>query len=218
MAKQKRQPETFDVSEFLRPTDQDMKSALISILGPGNSQDSPSNETQASVSLVSPSAPPDATPPEPGGLSVIDDSSRKSTSDTDINPETFEKVEFNHTSRIKSNPSNRLIKRGISPVSSSFDLLFYLKIARATYRLNRSELSLYEMFLKWTYVVGKTQCEATNRTICEVSGLEEKNVRRNLKSLRARGLITQLKAYNPYTHEPPSFDVHLPSLATDDPS
>ena len=216
MAKQKRQPDTFDVSEFLRPTDQDMKSALISILGPGNSQDSQSDETQASASLAPPSAPPDAIPLKSDNSAVEDRSSSKPSPDSDLKAETIENVKFTQTSRIKSNPPNRLIKRGISPVASSFDLLYYLRIARATYRLNRSELSLYEMFLKWTYVVGKTQCLATNRTICEVSGLIEKNVRRNLKSLRDRGLITQLKAYDPYTHEPPLFDVHLPSLATDD--
>ena len=213
MAKQKRQPESFDVSEFLRPTDQDMKSALISILGPGSGHDSQSDEVQAGTNIVPASAPLDDSPAEPGGSVVEDDTPIESSPTPSVTAETVDKVDFNETSRLKSNFSSRPIKRGISPVDSSFDLSFYLRTARATYRLNRSELSLYEMFLKWTHAVGKTRCEATNRKICEVSGLIEKNVRRNLKSLRARGLIIQVKAYDPYTHEPALYDVSLPSLA-----
>lgn len=214
MAKQKRQPESFDVSEFLRPTDQDMKSALISILGPGSGHDSQSDEAQASTGFVPASAPPDDSPSKPDGWVDEDHSPIEPSPAPGITAEIVDRVDFNEPQRLKSNSSSRPIKRGISPVDSSFDLPFYLRIARATYRLNRSELSLYEMFLKWTYAVGKTQCEATNRKICEVSGLIEKNVRRNLKSLRARGLITQVKAYDPYTHEPALYDVSLPPIAS----
>ena len=216
MAKQKRQPESFDVSEFLRPTDQDMKSALISILGPGSSHDSQPDEGQASTGFVPASAPSDDSLNKPDGVVAEDDSPIESTPAPSITAESVDRVDFNETSRLKSNSSSRPFKRGIAPVDSSFDLSFYIRIARATYRLNRSELSLYEMFLKWTHAVGKTQCEATNRKICEGSGLIEKNVRRNLKSLRARGLITQVKAYDPYTHEPALYDVSLPPLVTTD--
>ena len=209
MAKQKRQSESFDVSEFLRPTDQDMKSALISILGPGSGHDSQSGEAQASTDLIPALAPSDDTPPRLNGVAEYE-SPIESSSASSITTEDVDRVDFNEPSRPKTNSSSRPFKRGIAPIDSSFDLSFYLRVARATYRLNRSELSLYEMFLKWTHAVGKTQCEATNRKICEISGLIEKNVRRNLKSLRARGLITQVKAYDPYTHEPALYEVSLP--------
>jgi hypothetical protein len=216
MAKQRRQPETFDVSEFLRPTDQDMKSALISILGPGNVPDSQPDVSPADSSMASPSEAPDVGHPAPISLTKEGDLTSKSSPTPDLNTEIIGNPDFTPPSRLKTNSPNRLIRRGILPLASSFDLRYFLKIARSTYRLNRSELSLYEMFLNLTHAVGKTQCEATNRKISEVSGLIEKNVRRNLKSLRARGLITQLRAYDPYTHEPALFDVHLPSLATKD--
>lgn len=212
MAKQKRQPESFDVSEFLRPTDQDMKSALISILGPGSGHESQSGEAQAETSLTPASEPLDDTPPKPDVV-IVEDVSPPASS---IIVDSVDKIDFNEKSRLNNNSLSRPFKRGIIAVDSSFDLSLYLKTAKATYRLNRSELSLYEMFLKWTHAVGKTQCEGTNRKICEISGLTEKNVRRNLKSLRSRGLITQVKAYDPYTHEPALYDVFLPPLASPD--
>jgi hypothetical protein len=213
MGKQKRQPESFDVSEFLRPTDQDMKSALISILGPGSGHDSQLGEAQAGASLTQTSELSDDTPPRPDVV-IIEDVSPPASR---LAVEGIDKPNFNQNSRLKNNSLSKPFKRGITSVDSSFDISFHLRTALAAYRLNRSELSLYEIFLTWTHAVGKTQCEATNRKICEVSGLIEKSVRRNLKSLNSRGLVVQVKAYDPSTQEPALYDVSLPPLATNSP-
>jgi len=217
MAKQKRQPESFDVSEFLRPTDEDLKSALTSLLRDGSSFDPPSVETQVDTNSITNTASPNNSQSNIVAEMVEDESLPDSISlsdnvvkDTVGLPSDFTSLE---PSRTKNIPDSRPYKRGITPVDKSFDLSFCLKRAKVAYRLNRTELVLYEMFLRWTHAVGKTRCEATNRKICEISGLIEKNVRRNLKSLRARGLVIQVKAYDPYTHEPSHYDVFLPPFA-----
>jgi len=217
MAKQKRQPETFDVSEFLRPTDQDMKSALISILGPGGghaSQQAP--ETQADAGAVPASTYQDDSTPEPIAVPAEDGPRIESAPASNFIIENVDNTGFNKASRPKKISLSRPLKRGLSPVDSSFDVSLYLQTAKATFRLNSSELSIYEIFLKWTHAVGKTQCDATNRKICEASGLIEKSVRRNLKSLRASGLIIQVKFYDPQTRQSPSYEVLLSPLNTTD--
>lgn len=109
-------------------------------------------------------------------------------------------------------PKTRVQRRGITPVDRSFDIYLHLRTAKSLFKLNRTELALYEMFLKWTHAVGSTTCQATNRKICETSGIELKTVRRNLSSLRARNLLVQISAYDPRSHEPALYEVNLPSL------
>jgi hypothetical protein len=217
MAKQRQQLEDFDVAEFLRPTDDDLKSALTSLLRDGNSFDSEAVDPIGSTRDRSEPSPPIEVPP-PLGVSQLEapslpESSFMSSSTaeqavklTNTPNLLAEPTQIKNYSRTK--PSNSTI----TPANSLFDISLSLKRARTAYRLNRTELVLYEIFLKWTHAVGETQCEATNRKICEESGLIEKTVRRSLKSLKARGLLSQVKPYDPYTHESAIFDVALPSL------
>lgn len=212
----RRKVEEFDVSEFLRPSDEDMKSALSSIL---RSAPDPPLKTEADAAganaalsgdALAPGRDGDATglnqpvpfpqPPPPGG-------------------HLQETVEPPAVTAAKEQPQAddnskaRVQRRGITPVDRSFDISLYLRTAKSLFKLNRTELTLYEMFLKWTHAVGSTTCQATNRKICETSGIELKTVRRNLSSLRARNLLVQLSAYDPYSHEPALYEVNLPILA-----
>lgn len=211
----KRKVEDFDVSEFLRPSDEDMKSALSSILR--SAPDPPlENEVDAADKngaipgeSLAPGQDGDTTglnqpvpfpqPPPGGGLE--------------------ETVEPAAVTAAKEQPQagnhskTRVQRRGITPVDRSFDISLYLRTAKSLFKLNRTELTLYEMFLKWTHAVGSTTCQATNRKICETSGIELKTVRRNLSSLRARNLLVQISAYDPHSHEPALYEVNLPILA-----
>jgi len=215
MAKQRQQPESFDVAEFLRPTDDDLRSALSSLLRDGNTFDSQSNEAKPEMATVPISTPTNDLQSELKTILVEEDNVSELSSDSLMNnantltADAISSEPFQTTYKSPIKPENGMI----ALINQSFDLPSCLNRAKAAYRLNRTELILYEMFLNWTHAVGKTRCEATNRKICEVSGLIEKTVRRNLKSLRARGLIIQVKAYDPYTHEPATFDVSLPPLA-----
>jgi hypothetical protein len=216
MARQKRQLESFDVSEFLRPTDEDLKSALSSLLRDGNNFDPQSALGNTNSGLIPDLSPPVNLPTSGIATSVESaasdsalPSSSVSGSTVGLTSDTFSSEPSLH----KNNNQAKLAKRGITPVNSSFEASLQVKRAKAAYRLNRTELILYEMFLKWTHAVGKTRCEATNRKICEFSGLIEKSVRRNLRSLQVRGLVTQVKMYDPYTHEPASYDVFLVPLS-----
>lgn len=214
--RRRRKVEEFDVSEFLRPNDEDMKSALSSILrsspDPPLENDGTGGETAAGsggppapdrvADTPGPNPPvpfPQTTPPpagesEPAGELQTAAASRQ-------RPQTGDQ------------PQTKVQRRGITPVDRSFDLSLHLKTAKALFKLNRTELALYEMFLKWTHAVGETKCQATNRKICETSGIELKTVRRNLLSLRERELIIQVSAYDPHAHEPAVYEVFLPILA-----
>lgn len=215
MAKQRQQPESFDVAEFLRPTDDDLRSALTSLLRDGNTFDSQSDEAKVEMATVPIPASLDDPQSKLSSVQVEEDTASKVPSDSLINNSSALTADLisNEPLRVINKPQVKTQKGANAPVDLSFKLQSCLGRAKDAYRLNRTELILYEMFLNWTHAIGKTKCEATNRKICEVSGLIEKTVRRNLKSLRARGLVIQVKAYDPYTHEPATFDVSLPPLA-----
>jgi hypothetical protein len=210
----RRKVEDFDVSEFLRPSDEDMKSALSSIL---RSAPDPPLETEVDAA-------------DPGGESPREPSVSAREGDT-AGPN--QPVPFPHPAQppggeleetvappavtatkeqpqAGDHPKTRVQRRGITPVDRSFDLSLHLRTAKSLFKLNRTELALYEMFLKWTHAVGSTTCQATNRKICETSGIELKTVRRNLSSLRARNLLVQISAYDPRSHEPALYEVNLP--------
>lgn len=215
MAKQRQQPESFDVAEFLRPTDDDLRSALSSLLRDGNTFDSQSDEAKREVATVPVSTSTNDLQSEFSTVLVEEDTVSGLPSDSLIN-----NASALTAGVVSSNPLQTTEKAQIKPengvidlIDQSFDIPSCLNMAKVAYRLNRTELILYEIFLNWTHAVGKTRCETTNRKICEVSGLIEKTVRRNLKSLRDRGLIMLVKDYDPYTREPPIFDVALPPLA-----
>lgn len=208
----RRKVEDFDVSEFLRPSDEDMKSALSSILrstpdtppetaAAGNTEnvpgESPVSEMDGTPGLNQPVPFPQNTP-APGGN--LEDTG-------ELLPVTPPQEQR----QTGAPPKTRVQKRGITPVDRSFDLSLHLRTAKALFKLNRTELALYEMFLKWTHAIGSTTCQATNRKICETSGIEIKTVRRNLSSLRDRNLLAQINAYDPYTHEPAVYEVYLPT-------
>jgi hypothetical protein len=215
MAKQRQQPESFDVAEFLRPTDDDLRSALSSLLRDGNAFDSQSNEAKPEAATVPISTSTNDLQSERNTILVKEDTISELPSDSLIN-----NASALTAGTVSSKPLQTAEKAQIKPekgvialIDQSFDLPSCINKAKVAYRLNHTELILYEMFLNWTHAIGKTRCETTNRKICEVSGLIEKTVRRNLKSLRARGLIMQVKDYDPYTHEPAIFDVTLPPSA-----
>jgi hypothetical protein len=207
--------EDFDVSEFLRPNDEDMKSALSSILRATPDLpleiDNAGEETatvsgghltsdrDGDTSVPTQPVPFPQTPPPGGNLENTGELSTVTA--------------LQEQPQIENKPKTRIQRRGISPVARSFDLSHHLRTAKALFKLNRSELALYEMFLEWTHAIGLTTCQATNRLICETSGIELKTVRRNLSSLKERNLIIQTGAYNPHTHEPSVYEVHLPILA-----
>jgi hypothetical protein len=216
MAGNRRQKvEDFDVSEFLRPNDEDMKSALSSILRA--TPDSPLEIDNAG----------DETAPVSGGHLTSDRDGDTSvptqpvpfpqtpppSSNVENTGELSTVTTLQEQPQIENKPKTRIQRRGISPVTRSFNLSHHLRTAKALFKLNRSELALYEMFLGWTHAIGLTTCQATNRKICETSGIELKTVRRNLSSLKERNLIIQISAYDPHTHAPSVYEVHLPILA-----
>lgn len=213
----RRKVEDFDVSEFLRPSDEDMKSALSSIL---RSAPDPPLETEVDAADAGSEAPrespasgregdttgpnqpvpfPQPAPPPGGDL--------EETLAPPAATAAKERPQAGDPSK------TRVQRRGITPVDRSFDVSLHLRTAKSLFKLNRTELALYEMFLKWTHAVGSTTCQATNRKICETSGIELKTVRRNLSSLRARNLLAQISAYDPRSHEPALYEVNLPSPA-----
>ena len=213
----RRKVEDFDVSEFLRPSDEDMKSALSSIL---RSAPDTHLETDADAADTSSAVPweslasgrdgdttglnqpvPFLQPAPPLGVDLEETVEPPAATAANEQPQTG-----NHL-------KTRVQRRGITPVDRSFDLSYHLRTAKALFKLNRTESALYEMFLQWTHAVGLSTCQATNRKICETSGIEIKTVRRNLSSLRERNLIVQISAYDPHTHEPAVYEVHLPILA-----
>jgi len=220
MAKQRQRLDTFDVAEFLRPTDDDLKSALSSLLRDGNSFDSsqpadlnsPTENTSEPLSLVN--LPPATVETQTESASLPEPTARASAAAELVVSASNDHTQIAEPPQIKNYPRTKPVSRAMVPAEASFDLSLYLKRARAAYRLNRTELVLYEMFLKWTHAIGETRCEATNRKICEESGMIEKTVRRNLKSLRERGLLHLVKVYDPYTHEPAIYDVSLPALGS----
>lgn len=216
MARQKRQLESFDVSEFLRPTDEDLKSALASLLRDGNNFDPQSDEGNINTGLI-PDISPSVNFPPSGDAASFESAASESATLSSSAAESIVKLTSDTLSsepfQLKKNYQAKPAKRGITPVDSSFDVSLQVKRAKGAFRLNRTELILYEMFLKWTHALGKNRCEVTNRKICESSGLIEKSVRRNLQSLRARGLVIQVKTYDPHTHEPASYDVFLAPLS-----
>lgn len=211
----RRKVEDFDVSEFLRPSDEDMKSALSSIL----SAPEPLLETEVDAA-------------DAGGAAVLESpvSGREGDATGPNQPVPFplaaqppggdlEKTvappapaAAKELPQAGDHTKTRVQRRGITPVDRSFDISLHLRTAKSLFKLNRTELALYEMFLKWTHVVGSTNCQATNRKICETSGIELKTVRRNLSSLRARNLLIQISAYDPRSHEPALYEVNLPTL------
>jgi hypothetical protein len=212
----RRKVEDFDVSEFLRPSDEDMKSALSSIL---RSAPDPPLETEVVAADTGGEAPrespapgregettgpnqpvPFPHPAQPPGGDLEETVAPPAAAAIKERPQTGE------------HPKTRVQRRGITPVDRSFDLSLHLRTAKSLFKLNRTELALYEMFLKWTHAVGSTTCQATNRKLCETSGIELKTVRRNLSSLRARNLLVQISAYDPRSHEPALYEVNLPSL------
>jgi hypothetical protein len=212
----RRKVEDFDVSEFLRPSDEDMKSALSSIL---RSAPDPPLETEVDAAdtggtvlrespasgregdTTGPNQPvPFPHPAQPPGGELEETAAPPApTAATERPP-------------VGDTPKTRVQRRGITPVDRSFDVSLHLRTAKSLFKLNRTELALYEMFLKWTHAIGSTTCQATNRKICETSGIELKTVRRNLSSLRARNLLVQLSAYDPLSHEPALYEVNLPIL------
>jgi len=211
----RRKVEDFDVSEFLRPSDEDMKSALSSILRPTPDPPPAIEDAVGSTGTVSGEAPVSEPDGAAGPNQPVPFPQPPPTSGGDLeNTRVFPPVIPSQEQRQIEAPSKpKVQKRGITPVDRSFDLSLHLRTAKTLFKLNRTELALYEMFLKWTHAVGSTTCQATNRKICETSGIEIKTARRNLSSLRERNLIVQISAYDPYTHEPAVYEVHLPILA-----
>jgi hypothetical protein len=212
----RRKVEDFDVSEFLRPSDEDMKSALSSIL---RSAPDPPPETEVVAADASGEAPQESPvfgregdttgpnqpvpfphPAQPPGGALEETVAPPAATAAKERPLAGDP------------PKTKVQRRGITPVDRSFDLSLHLRTAKSLFKLNRTELALYEMFLKWTHAVGSTTCQATNRKISETSGIELKTVRRNLSSLRARNLLVQISAYDPRSHEPALYEVNLPSL------
>lgn len=212
----RRKVEDFDVSEFLRPSDEDMKSALSSIL---RSAPDPPIEAEVVAADAGGESPRESTasgregdatgpnqpvpfphPAQPPGGDLEETVARPAATAATERPQAGD------------HPKTRVQRRGITPVDRSFDLSLHLRTAKSLFKLNRTELALYEMFLKWTHAVGTATCQATNRRICETSGIELKTVRRNLSSLRARNLLVQISAYDPRSHEPALYEVNLPIL------
>ena len=213
----RRKVEDFDVSEFLRPSDEDMKSALSSIL---RSAPAPHPETDQGAAETDGAVPGESAAPgregDPTRLNQpvpFPQPAPPPGSDLEetVQPPTVTAAK--EQPQAGDLPKAKVQRRGITPVDRSFDISLHLKRAKSLFKLNRTELTLYEMFLKWTHAVGSTTCQATNRKICETSGIELKTVRRNLSSLRARNLLVQISAYDPYSHEPALYEVNLPILA-----
>lgn len=215
--KRRRKVEEFDVSEFLRPNDEDMKSALSSILRSSPDitleNDGTAGET-ASVSGVPLTSDRDNDTPPLNPPVPFPQTTLPSVGASEPAAEPQATTAAREQPQIGNQPKTPPQRRGITPVDRSFDLSLHLKTAKALFKLNRTESVLYEMFLKWTHAVGVTQCQATNRIICETSGIELKTVRRNLLSLRERELIIQITPYDAHTHEPAVYEVFLPILAT----
>ena len=213
----KRKVEEFDVTDFMRRDDSDMKSALSSLLNDPPASD-PIADNDGQAAPQEPSTVSEISPESPGAVAEVPFPETKALVNTDAGAAEPLSPSF---PRVAPQPrvgrQERTQKRGIPPVErSSFDISFYVRRARAIFRLNTSETTLYETFLKWTHLNGETRCQATNRKICEASGIEEKTVRRNLKSLKERGLIIQVDSYDPVNHKPALFDVYLPALAPTD--
>lgn len=211
----------FDVTEFLRPNDADMKGAITSILrDPPPPPDSGVYAEEAGVesgAAPPPDRGPDGAPAQPESVPFPAFQPHSSAGVVEIARESVPESVRLGRPRVGANTQPKGQRRGISPVDRSFDLSFYLARAKTSFRLNRTESKLYETFLKWTHAVGVTTCRATNGEICEASGVEIKTARRNLKSLRMRGLINQLSAYDPHSHEPALYEVFLPIIIRDDP-
>lgn len=213
----RRKVEDFDVSEFLRPSDEDMKSALSSIL---RSAPEPPLETEVGAVDIGGAAPRE--PPASGREGVTTGPNQPVPFSHPAQPPGGDLEETvalppaataaKERTQADDYPKTRVQRRGITPVDRSFDLSLHLRTAKSLFKLNRTELALYEMFLKWTHAVGSTTCQATNRKICETSGIELKTVRRNLSSLRERNLLVQISAYEPRSHEPAFYKVNLPIL------
>jgi hypothetical protein len=213
----RRKVEEFDVSEFLRPSDEDMKSALSSIL---RSAPDPTLDTDGGAADTIGAVPLESVAPgRDDDTAVLNEPVPFPHHATAGDGDTEETVGPPAVAAAKeqpqagNQPKARVQRRGITPVDRSFDVSLHLRTAKFLFKLNRTELTLYEMFLKWTHAVGSTTCRATNRKICETSGIELKTVRRNLASLRARNLLIQISAYDPRSHEPALYEVHLPILA-----
>jgi hypothetical protein len=213
----RRKVEDFDVSEFLRPSDEDMKSALSSIL---RSAPDPPLETEVDAADAggaalreSPASGREGDATGPNQPVPFPQPAQQPGGDLEetVAPPAAQAAQ--ERPQAGEHPKTRVQRRGITPVDRSFDISLHLRTAKSLFKLNRTELALYEMFLKWTHAVGSTTCQATNRKICETSGIELKTVRRNLSSLRARNLLVQISAYDPRSHEPALYEVNLPSLA-----
>ena len=209
----RRKVEDFDVSEFLRPSDEDMKSALSSIL---RSAPDPPLETEVEAADSGGAARPESAASGREGDTTgpnqpvpFPHPAQPPGGDLEA---TVAPLAATERSQAGDNPKTKVQRRGITPVVRSFDVSLHLRTAKSLFKLNRTELALYEMFLKWTHAVGSTTCQATNRKICETGGIELKTVRRNLSSLRARNLLVQISAYDPRSHEPALYEVNLPSL------
>lgn len=211
----RRQVEDFDVTDFMRRDDQDMKSAISSMLG--DRPDVVSEQEEPTLETTPHQPPPLAEAPSGELVEAVspvpfpkDDESRNlsEVGSSAQTPSVSSPIAQTATRQ------ERFPKRGIPRVErSSFDLSYHVKRATEAFRLNTSEIAIYKTFLKWTHLNGVTRCQATNPKISEASGIAEKSVRRNLKSLKKRGLIIQVNEYNPVTHAPAFFDVYLPVLA-----
>jgi hypothetical protein len=212
----RRKVEDFDVSEFLRPSDEDMKSALSSILrsapNPPLETEVGAADTGGAVPRESPASGREGDTTGPNQPVPFPHSAQLPGGDLEETVAPPVATAAKEQPQAGDHPKTKVQRRGITPVDRSFDISLHLRTAKSLFKLNRTELALYEMFLKWTHAVGSTTCQATNRKICETSGIELKTVRRNLSSLRARNLLVQISSYDPRSHEPALYEVNLPIL------
>jgi len=90
-----------------------------------------------------------------------------------------------------------------------FNIEKFLKDINKIYRLNGGESSVLRFLLEMSHALGRDECEATVPKIMAQTGLSEQRVRRNLKFLRNKGWIRQIKEFDPYKHTAALYKIFL---------
>src|SRR5215204_6232532 len=139
----RRKVEDFDVSEFLRPSDEDMKSALSSIL---RSAPEPPPETEVDAADAGGGAPlespasgrkidttgPNQPVPFPHPAQPLDDELEETVAPLAAATAAKERPQAG------DHPKTRVQRRGITSVDRSFDISLHLRTAKSLFKLNRT--------------------------------------------------------------------------------
>ena len=182
MPKRKRQPEEFDVAEFLRESDDDLKSALHSLLRP------PDVAAEASAITLS---------PELNLIPALNSEIQPKPSNLTLNPNIGSRPNINSPSNLTSSPA---LVAGLNLVQTKpGPRRFAIREMRQSRDAHtRAEQHVYECL--WE---NGNPYDAVSRTItigfgamAKLVGLSESNARINLRSLIAKLAVEEIAEYN----------------------